>query len=79
MDAVYHPRTDRLYLTNIDKNQLEVFNLADSSFKTAVNVGSRPWGIAVWPRDHNGQIGDTDDVRQPAQVCRRLAEREPDA
>jgi hypothetical protein len=58
-DALYHPRTDRLYLTNIQKNQLEVFNLADSSFKTPVNVGSRPWGIAAWPRDHNGTMGDT--------------------
>lgn len=59
MDAIYHPRTDRLYLTNIQKNQLEVFNLADSSFKSSINVGSRPWGIAPWPRDHNGTLGDT--------------------
>ena len=59
MDAIYHPRTDRLYLTNIQKNQLEVFNLADSSFKSAINVGSRPWGISPWPRDHNGTLGDT--------------------
>lgn len=59
MDAIYHPRTDRLYLTNIQKNQLEVFNLADSSFKGAINVGSRPWGISPWPRDHNGTLGDT--------------------
>jgi len=22
-------------------------------------VGSRPWGIAAWPRDHNGTMGDT--------------------
>ncbi len=58
-DALYHPRTDRLYLTNIQKNQLEVFNLSDSSFKTPVNVGSKPWGIAAWPRDHNGTMGDT--------------------
>ncbi len=58
-DALYHPRTDRLYLTNIDRNEIEVFNLADSSFKTPVNVGSRPWGITPWPRDHNGTMGDT--------------------
>jgi len=58
-DALYHPRTDRLYLSNIDRNQIEVFNLADSSFKTPVNVGSRPWGIAPWPRDHSGTMGDT--------------------
>jgi hypothetical protein len=59
MDAIYHPRTDRLYLTNIQKNQIEVFNLADSSFKGAINVGSRPWGISLWPRDHSGTPGDT--------------------
>jgi hypothetical protein len=58
-DAIYHPRTDRLYFTNIDRNQLEVFSLSDSSFKSPILVGSRPWGIAAWPRDHNGTMGDT--------------------
>jgi len=58
-DALYHPGKDRLYLTNITKNQVEVFNLADSSFKTPVIVGSRPWGITAWPRDRNGTKGDT--------------------
>ena len=58
-DAIYHPRTDRLYFTNIDRNQLEVFSLSDSSFKSPILVGSRPWGIAAWPRDHSGAMGDT--------------------
>lgn len=58
-DALYHPRTDRLYFSNIERNQLEVFSLADSSFKSPIIVGSRPWGIAAWPRDHNGTMGDT--------------------
>ena len=58
-DAIYHAGRDRLYLTNIAKNQVEVFNLADSSFKAPVVVGSRPWGITVWPRDRNGTAGDT--------------------
>ena len=58
-DALYHPRTDRLYFTNIERNQLEVFSLADSSFKSPIIVGSRPWGISAWPRDHNGTMGDT--------------------
>jgi hypothetical protein len=58
-DALYHPGKDRLYLTNITKNRVEVFNLGDSSFKAAVQVGSRPWGIAAWPRDRNGTKGDT--------------------
>ena len=58
-DALYHPGKDRLYLTNITRNQVEVFNLGDSSFKAPVIVGSRPWGLAGWPRDRNGTMGDT--------------------
>ena len=58
-DALYHPRTDRLYFTNIERNELEVFSLSDSSFKSPILVGSRPWGISAWPRDHNGTMGDT--------------------
>ena len=58
-DAYYHAGKDRLYLTNIVRNQVEVFNLADSSFKAPISVGSRPWGISVWPRDRNGSVGDT--------------------
>jgi hypothetical protein len=58
-DAIYHPRTDRLYFTNIERNQLEVFSLTDSTFKSPILVGSRPWGIAAWPRDHNGTMADT--------------------
>ncbi len=58
-DALYFPRTDRLYLTNIERNQVEVYNLADSAFKAAINVGSRPWGIAPWPRTRGGTMGDT--------------------
>ncbi|MFN2637709.1 MAG: YncE family protein [Gemmatimonadaceae bacterium] len=58
-DAFYHNGKDRLYLTNITRNQVEVFNLSDSSFKTPVIVGSRPWGLTVWPRDRNGAEGDT--------------------
>ena len=58
-DALYFPRNDRMYLTNIERNQVEVFNLADSSFKAAINVGSRPWGISAWPRNRDGVMGDT--------------------
>lgn len=58
-DAYYHAAKDRLYLTNIVRNQVEVFNLADTSFKSAISVGSRPWGISVWPRDRAGNVGDT--------------------
>jgi len=58
-DALYHPGKDRLYLTNIERNQVEVFNLSDSSFKAPVIVGSRPWGLAGWPRNRAGDMGDT--------------------
>jgi len=58
-DALYHAGKDRLYLTNITRNQVEVFNLADSSFKAPVIVGSRPWGLTAWPRDRSGTKGDT--------------------
>ncbi|MCZ8205976.1 hypothetical protein [Gemmatimonas sp.] len=58
-DALYVPRTDRLYLSNIERNWLEVFNLADSTFRAPVGVGSRPWGIAAWPRNRDGAMGDT--------------------
>ena len=36
-DALYHPRTDRLYFTNIERNQLEVFSLTDSTFKSPIS------------------------------------------
>jgi hypothetical protein len=58
-DAIYHSGRDRIYLTNITRNEVEVFNLSDSSFKAPVIVGSRPWGLTVWPRDRNGTPGDT--------------------
>jgi hypothetical protein len=57
-DAIYNPNTlggtapeGQIYLTNIDLDRLEVFNISDTSFRAAIPVGSRPWGIALWPRD----------------------------
>lgn len=58
-DAIYHPAHDKLYLTNIQRDQIEVFNLATNAFGKAIPVGSRPWGIAAWPRDRAGTYGDT--------------------
>lgn len=55
-DALYHTGTDRLYLTNILRNTVEVFSLADSSFKAPIIVGSRPWGIAPWPANRSGAM-----------------------
>ncbi|HUO52901.1 MAG TPA: hypothetical protein VMT93_10305, partial [Gemmatimonadaceae bacterium] len=58
-DALYHPPTNRIYLSNIVNNQLEVFDLTDSSFKAPISTGSRPWGIAARPLDHTGAMTDT--------------------
>ncbi|MDQ6828349.1 MAG: hypothetical protein M3081_05730 [Gemmatimonadota bacterium] len=58
-DAIYHPRSNAIYLSNIERNQLEVFSLADSSFHNPIVTGSRPWGISAWPRDRLGTMGDT--------------------
>jgi len=58
-DAIYFPRNNRLYLSNIERNQLEVYNLADSTFRQPIIVGSRPWGISAWPRNRAGIMADT--------------------
>jgi hypothetical protein len=58
-DGLYAPRWDRLYLTNIDRNTLEVFDVGNRRFLPAVNVGSRPWGLAPWPAGRDGSFGDT--------------------
>jgi hypothetical protein len=58
-DAYYHRRLDRLFLTNVQRNQVEVFSLADSTFKAGIAVGSRPWGIVPWPRSRgSAAVGD---------------------
>jgi len=58
-DALFHKPTNRLYLSNIEKNELEVFDLGDSSFHAPIPVGSRPWGLATWPANRDGTMGDT--------------------
>lgn len=57
-DAIYYPAGDRLYLTNIERNRLEVFDLATQRFATAISVGSRPWGVAAWPSDRDGTMAN---------------------
>jgi hypothetical protein len=50
-DGYFHGPTGRLYLTNIERNQLEVFNFDSLNFQnTPIPVGSRPWGITVFPQ-----------------------------
>lgn len=59
-DAVYNPNRDELYLTNVELNRVEVFQVADTSFAAGgIPVGSQPWGIALWPRDTNGTNADS--------------------
>jgi hypothetical protein len=53
VDAVYNPNRNEVYLTNIAKDRLEVFRIADTAFASGgvLARGSQPWGIALWPRD----------------------------
>jgi len=57
-DGYFHEPTGRLYLTNIERNQLEVFNFDSLNFqRTPIAVGSRPWGITVFPSGRGSPIG----------------------
>jgi len=57
-DGYFHDPTGRLYLTNIERNQLEVFNLDSLNFQnTPIAVGSRPWGITVFPSGRGSPVG----------------------
>ncbi len=47
-----------VYLTNWEQDQLEVFDIATRSFGTPIPIGSRPWGIALWPVDTLGANAD---------------------
>ena len=58
-DAMYHPGRDRIYITNIAQNRVEVFDLATLGFQPGIIVGSRPWGIAGYPANTNGAMQDT--------------------
>lgn len=52
MDAAVDTARKRLYLSNIQTNQLEVFDLQSERFNTAIGVGSEPWGLA-FSRDND--------------------------
>ena len=57
-DGYFHEPTGKLYLTNIERNQLEVFNFDSLGFqRTPIAVGSRPWGITVFPAGRGSPIG----------------------
>ncbi len=57
-DAIYNRNLNEVYMTNVSLEQLEVFDVASISFGSPVPVGSRPWGIALWPAD---TLGANDD------------------
>jgi hypothetical protein len=57
-DGYFHEPTGRLYLTNIERNQLEVFRFDSLAFQnTPIPVGSRPWGLTVFPAGRGSPIG----------------------
>ena len=49
------------YFTNVELGRIEVFQVADTSFVPGgISVGSRPWGIALWPKNvSDGTNADT--------------------
>jgi hypothetical protein len=57
-DGYFHDPTGKLYLTNIERNQLEIFNFDSLKFLGApIAVGSRPWGITVFPAGRGSPLG----------------------
>ena len=58
-DAIFNKNRNELYLSNTPLNRLEVFDLATARFVASIPVGSRPLGLAMWPRDTLGAYADT--------------------
>jgi hypothetical protein len=52
-DAVVDPVRQRLYLSNLTHNRLEVLDLGTTQFMSPVEVGSEPWGLGL------NRTGDT--------------------
>ena len=47
MDAVIDTLRRNLYLSNIDRNRIEVFRVQEESFLTPIPIGSAPWGMTL--------------------------------
>lgn len=47
MDAVVDTARRNLFLSNIQTNRVEVFDLDSEAFRNAIGVGSEPWGLAL--------------------------------
>lgn len=60
-DAIFNANDSTLYLTNPDLSRVEIFQVANTAFVAAgiPTAGPTPWGIALWPRDTQGNYGDT--------------------
>jgi len=58
-DAIYNQRRRELYLSNIARDRVEVFSLVSNTFVASIPVGSRPWGLALWPRATSTDPNDT--------------------
>jgi hypothetical protein len=59
VDAIFNRNRNEFYLTNVLLNRLEVFDITLEDFSGNIAVGSRPWGIALWPTD---TLGNNEDI-----------------
>ena len=62
MDATVDPSRRLLFLSNIDGDRVEVFDLDDDVFNASVPVGSEPWGMTIntcYPDNPTPGCGDT--------------------
>ena len=60
-DAIYNGNRRELYLSNPALNRVDVFQVANTTFVAGgiTTAGGQPWGLAMWPRDINGNYKDT--------------------
>lgn len=75
LDAAVDTARKRLYLSNVDRNRLEVFDLAGETFRKAIGVGSEPWGLAfsrdqdsLWVANSGGTNLSTVDLDAEREV-----------
>jgi hypothetical protein len=47
MDAAVDTLRRKLFLSNLEQGQVEVFDLETGTFRDAIGVGSLPWGLAI--------------------------------
>jgi hypothetical protein len=60
-DAIYNGNRRELYLSNPAFNRVDVFQVSNTTFVAGgiTTAGGQPWGLAMWPRDINGNYKDT--------------------